>query len=363
MSIQQKIGIFGGTFSPIHYGHINSMLSVFDLLGLQEIRVVPAFQSPHRDPIEGPNPQQRAEMVELAVRKYAPQLVVDTSEVRRGGTSYTIDTLEELQVELGTGAEPESSKPSGNEPSELYLIVGADQIGHFDQWKDFEKILNVANLVVTSRPGGELPKTTSELPEGLQPLVEEFTKEHVLLKSGKSIYWIYLEDIDISSTEIRRKARNNEKIENWVPSEVVEYINDNKIYAPVEEKIEDFLEFTKFCGEYLNSRKAIQVRAWDLVGLSKPTDYALIASGTSRRHTTAMAENLVREVKTKFHIYPQSVNGKIEGSWILLDYGLLMIHIFYDYRRMEVNLEDLMREGKEFLIENHSAEEKGQSEY
>lgn len=125
--MSKRIGVFGGTFSPFHMGHLNSLLTVAGQLELDQIRVIPTYQSPNRPRLEGPNPEERLTLVRLGVSSYSPLLVADDREVQRGGLSYTLDTIQDLRSEF--------------KDENLFLIIGADQFEDFDHWKAYTEIL------------------------------------------------------------------------------------------------------------------------------------------------------------------------------------------------------------------------------
>lgn len=327
-----KIGIFGGTFDPLHMGHINSMISVAGEYNLDQIRVVPAFQSPFRQPTAGPSPEQRFEMVEKGLDNYKDILKVDRQEIDRGGVSYTIGTIDHVKAE--------------HQDDELFLIVGMDQFEGFDRWKSFEKILNRSHLIVTSRPGADLPSSLQDFPLGLVDLVEDYDGNQALLNTGKSIYFFQLDDVDLSATEIRKRFRDKASVHEMVPKPVSDYVREHGLYQAVSAKIGDFEKFTENCIQYLLSKKSIQVKAFDLRGMDFPSEFTIVTSGTSTKQTSALAQNLIREIKTKYGTYPQHTEGLREGRWVVLDYGATIIHIFYDYVRMEYRLEELWTSGK-----------------
>ena len=97
------------------------------------------------------------------------------------------------------------------------------------------------------------------------------------------------------------------------------------------------------------------VKGYDLTKMSAPSEYAVIASGTSTRHAASMAENLVVAVKEEYNVLPQSVEGIDEGRWVLVDYGSLIIHLFYDFVRQEYSLENLWREGIDLGLKDPDA--------
>src|SRR5262249_28168943 len=159
-SSENRVGVFGGSFDPFHFGHLNSAQTIMEKLGLDTVKMIPTAQSPLRLQTQGSSPEHRAEMVRLGIRGTAG-LELDLQEIKRGGISYTVETLEALAK-------------SGDR---LFLIMGMDQFQKFDQWKNFEKIVNLADLVVTSRPGMELPFSTDDYPGGLRSLVSDFDRQ------------------------------------------------------------------------------------------------------------------------------------------------------------------------------------------
>ena len=333
-----KIGIFGGSFNPPHMGHINAIQTVAKKMGLSKIHVVPAAQNPLKTPVEGPTSEQRLELTKLAFNQYGDMYYVDDQELQRGGMSYTIDTVMNLRKTY--------------EASDLYLIVGADKFEELSQWKDYSKLLAETNLVVTTRPGYDMPESIDEMPGYLKPLVADFDFNFIELTTGRNIQFITLRDIEISSSEVRKWLRTGKPVEKYLALSVESYIKEHKLYRNLGDRIGDFTKFTEFCGNILFANKGIGVRGFDLRNITAPSEFSLIASGTSTRHATAMAENIVIAVKEEYNVHPQSVEGVDEGRWVLVDYGSLIIHVFYDFVRMEYGLENLWREGKDLGLKD-----------
>lgn len=332
---QHKVGFFGGQFDPFHYGHLNSALSVAEKFNLDEVRVVPANMSPLRIQTQGSTVEQRIEMLNLGIGGHGDLLHVDLSEIERGGVSYTIDTIENYLGKFTQEARPH-----------VYLIIGMDQFRQFDQWKRFAELLHLVDLVVTSRPGQELPYSLDDWPVALRSLVADQDGKQALLKTGRTIYFFQLEDVEASSTEIRKKIRFGQSISALVPSGVDEYIRQNKLYQPTQSRIGDFEKFAETCAHILVDKGGIGVQTYDLRDRSAPTEFCLIASGTSTRHASALAEHLIREVKKEFGVWPENMEGQNEGRWVVLDYGALIVHVFYDYVRQEYRLEELWTSAK-----------------
>ncbi|WP_347355775.1 nicotinate (nicotinamide) nucleotide adenylyltransferase [Bdellovibrio sp.] len=333
-----KIGIFGGSFNPPHMGHINAIQTVAKKAGLGKVHIVPAAQNPLKTPVEGPTPEQRVELTRLAFNQYGDTYFVDDQEITRGGMSYTVDTVLNLRKQY--------------DANDLYLVVGADKFEELAQWKDYQKILTEANLIVTTRPGYDIPESLEEMPGFLKPLVAEFDFNFIELNTGRNIQFITLRDVEVSSSEVRKWLRSGKPVEKYLPLAVESYLKENKLYRNLGDRIGDYQKFTAFCADVLFAKKGINVRGFDLTQMSAPSEYTLIASGTSTRHAAAMAENIVTAVKEEYNVHPQSIEGVDEGRWVLVDYGSLIIHVFYDFVRQEYSLENLWREGKDMGLKD-----------
>ena len=328
----KKVGVFGGMFNPIHNGHINSILSVQKILKFDQIMVVPAFQSPNRPPTEGPSPAHRLELVKQAFVNTDLPIEVSPFEINNEEISYTIKTLRHFLVDLS--------------PVDLYLIIGVDQFDHFTQWKDFRSILESVNLVVTSRPDSYLPTDLSQIHSEMHSSIAKFDKKTLSLKSGRTIQFIQLDDINVSSTEIRKRLFAQENCAELIPATAYEYIKEKNLYRGLSGKINNFKELTVFSKNILDDRKGLNVKAYDLSELSMTSEYCLVASGASTKQASSLAQSLTLEIKTKFGVYPQNVEGLKEGRWVAIDYGQLMVHVFYDFARQQYRLEDLWAKGR-----------------
>ncbi len=324
---RNKVGIFGGTFDPFHYGHLNSMLTVADRYSLDKILAVPAYISPLRVQTQGSSADDRLNMLKLGVEANQDLLAVDTREMDRGGVSYTIDTIQSLIKE--------------NPETQFTLIIGMDQFIKFDQWKDFDKILSLVDLVVTSRPGMDLPFSLDDWPMPVRSMIADHDSKQAELKTGRTIYFSQLEDVEAAGTELRKKIRVGQTIHGLVPPAVDEYVRQHKLYESVQRNIGDFEKFAAYCEKLLVDKAGIDVKVYDLRDRSAPSEFTVICSGTSTRHATALAEHLIKEVKKDFGVWPENMEGQTEGRWIVVDYGALIVHTFYDFVRQEYKLENL----------------------
>jgi nicotinate-nucleotide adenylyltransferase len=186
--------------------------------------------------------------------------------------------------------------------------------------------------------------------------VEEFDFNFIELKTGRNIQFVKLNDLEISGTELRKFLRNGKNVEKYIPLGVESYIKANKIYRNLGDRIGDYLKFTEFCSHRLFDKKAIQVKAFDLRKMSAPSEFTIVASGTSTRHTASLAENLMMSVKEEYGLYPQSIEGVDEGRWVVVDYGSLIVHVFYDFIRQEYSIENLWKEGIDLKVKDPTLE-------
>jgi len=212
--------------------------------------------------------------------------------------------------------------------------------------------LELANIVVISRVGHSLPTSLLDFPEGLRPYISDFEKGFGQLTTGRHIEFVRMPDADVAATEVRKRLRTGRSVEKYMSIEVEEFIKSKNLYGPIGARVGDYEQFTRFCAEALFSKKGLNVKGFDLRPTTAPTEFALIASGTSTRHTAALAEAVQAAVKEEFNIFPQSVEGAAEGRWVLLDYGSLIVHIFYDFVRQEYRLEELWRNSKDLAIKD-----------
>ncbi len=197
--------MFGGTFDPVHRGHIETVVQVQQMLSLDSIRLLPAAVPPHR-PQPGATPDQRLEMVRLAVTDF-PSLLVDPRELQRQGPSYTFDTVESLRRDY---------------PNQAFcLILGADAALGLDRWYRWQELIQQLPIVVMVRPGWPLPE---QLPGWWQ---ETQSTEH--LDAGK-ITVVNIQPLDISATAIRNSIKSQGAPHAMLDPAVWHYIQSNRLY-------------------------------------------------------------------------------------------------------------------------------------
>jgi nicotinate-nucleotide adenylyltransferase len=210
------IGLLGGTFNPIHFGHLRMAQELADALNLAEIRFIPSANPPHKAaPIV--SAQQRAEMVQLAIADN-PLFKLDTRELNRQGASYTIDTLISLREEFG-----------GNDS--LCLIMGSDAFSKLDSWHRWNELLNYCHIVLVQRPDNQAqPKLSDQLTAFL---TDHYTENSDDLTENSTGY-IHMQQItaqDISATKIRKKLASGNTAKYLVPEQVLAYIKQQHLYS------------------------------------------------------------------------------------------------------------------------------------
>ena len=208
------IGIFGGTFDPVHYGHLETIQFVRKTLNLEHVRLIPLGQAVHRQqPIA--SAQQRLEMLQAAIAEQEG-LVVDEREINRPGGSYTVDTLESIHQDF-----PGKS---------LCLVIGSDAFKEFETWKAPEKILSLANLAVMQRPDNEINDFHSDFIADLLKTRQVASSQELHNHNYGKIIFVKVPQIDTSSTMIREKLLNKQPINLLVPASVEKLIRQWHLY-------------------------------------------------------------------------------------------------------------------------------------
>lgn len=209
----RKIGIFGGSFDPIHFGHLRPALEVLEALSLDHMRFIPSGQPPHRGAPQAPAAARLA-MLKAAVAD-EPRFQVDERELRRATPSYTFDTLEELKAE--------------HPRDRLVLMLGLDAFLGFTGWRRWKEILELAHLVVAHRPGSAL-----EAHGEIAMLVQERETddaEALMAHAAGRIMLQPVTQLEISSSQVREAVARGSDVRYLVPEAVRRVIQDSKCYA------------------------------------------------------------------------------------------------------------------------------------
>ena len=186
-----KIGILGGTFNPIHIGHLILAEEAREKLSLDKVVFVPAYFPPHKDNSDIADAQERLDMVRVAISGN-PHFSSSDTEIKRDGRSYTIDTIKELRQVYPK--------------DELYFIIGSDLLTYLDEWKDLGEIIRMVKFIAATRPGYPLEKIPAH------------------------ISTLPIRAVDVSGFEIRKAIREGKSFRYLVPEAVYKYINEKKVY-------------------------------------------------------------------------------------------------------------------------------------
>jgi nicotinate-nucleotide adenylyltransferase len=198
------LGVLGGTFDPIHNGHIAAAAAAQAALSLDSISLIPSHVPPHRhDPVRATS-EQRFEMARLAAAEH-PGWSASRIELDREGPSYTFDTLTEL-------------RRSG---TQNFFIIGADAFAEIDTWSRYPAVLDLANFVVVSRPGITLDSLRGRVPSAFNPRISSDTR----------VILVEADTPDVSSTDIRRRVRAGDSLTGLVPDSVARYIASHRLYT------------------------------------------------------------------------------------------------------------------------------------
>jgi len=212
------IGVFGGTFDPIHFGHLRLAEEMADALGLNRVLIIPAGQPPHRG-APRTAATHRLDMVRRAIAGN-PRFVADAREVQRPQPSYTVDTLTALRAELGD-AQP------------LWLLLGADAFLDLPSWHDWRRLFELANIAVAARPGTQLMQSAAIM----EPLQGEVSRRLVAGNRSAtgpagSVLLRQMTPLDISATTIRDILARRCSARYLLPDAVLDYIHEHQLYTP-----------------------------------------------------------------------------------------------------------------------------------
>ena len=213
-SFDEPLALFGGTFDPVHYGHLRCADEARQKLGLKKLYLLPAGTPTHRGTPRATT-KQRLEMLHLAKPEF-PQLVIDDRETLRSGPSYMADTLQELRTEF-------PQRP-------LLLLIGQDAANHLHSWFHWEQLFELAHIVILTRPGAKA-EYRSDLARKIQRRLSTDVQSLCHSEAGGVLY-LEVTSIDVSATSIKSIIRLGRSPQSMLPGVVLDYINENQLYLP-----------------------------------------------------------------------------------------------------------------------------------
>lgn len=212
----KAIGILGGTFNPIHFGHLRMAQELADALNFDEVRFIPAASPPHKD-TPTISAEHRAAMVRLAITGN-PAFSIDERELHRAGASYTLDTLLSLRTELGA-------------QTSMTLFMGSDAFTKFDTWHRWKEIIQLCHIALVQRP--QQQADASKLPKTLETFLHNhYTENGDDLHSSPAgfVTMRQITALDISSTAIRHGFQQHHSTRYLMPDSVIDYIKTHRLY-------------------------------------------------------------------------------------------------------------------------------------
>ncbi len=211
-----RVGLFGGSFNPIHFGHLRAAEEDREALKLDLVYFIPAASPPHKAEGELAPGEHRLQMVRLATKGNRHFMVSDV-EIRRTGRSYSIETVRHFLATL-------------RQPATLYLLMGADQFAELETWGEPDELVRSCNIAVHTRLMSEQPGPPRVSVAALKRFEYTQVDDHYVHPSGKTLSFVETLFFPISATEIRRKIQRSESINYLLPGDVVDYIQRHAIY-------------------------------------------------------------------------------------------------------------------------------------
>jgi nicotinate-nucleotide adenylyltransferase len=196
------IGVYGGSFDPIHFGHLKTANSIKNELNFERLFLLPCFEPVHKNSLHYSS-IERLKMLSLAIKEF-PSLEIDTREIDRGGSSFMIDTLIELLEEF--------------KENNICLIIGMDSFISFKTWKKWDQFASLVHLIVLPRNSGQ-PSQNS-----LDTFELAIDKTDLIIKPNGLLYFSNSELIDISSTDIRDRIASNQNLDGLMPTSVINFL-------------------------------------------------------------------------------------------------------------------------------------------
>ncbi|HLG58042.1 MAG TPA: nicotinate-nucleotide adenylyltransferase [Vicinamibacterales bacterium] len=217
MNASPRLGLLGGTFDPIHFGHLDAADAARRSLHLDEVRLIPSHDPPHRPADPHASGFHRFALVALAIQGQPAYRAAET-ELTRKGRSYTADTLRAIHAE-------------GWRPSQLFFILGADAFAEIATWREFPAVLDAAHFVVVARPGTTLDAAVARTPELRGRM--RYARDGTQATAAPSIFLVEAHTRDVSSTAIRARLAAGQSIDDLVPASVEGHILAHQLYGAV----------------------------------------------------------------------------------------------------------------------------------
>ncbi len=346
------VGIFGGTFDPIHLGHRKAVDLMCEQLPFDRVHWVLSARPPHKDQVSA-SIEQRFKMLQLALED-EPKFVADDTEIKRRQKSYTIDTVRAFKKDY----------PS----SQLCVIIGGDSLHNLHTWKCYDELMQGVNWVVMNRPG-----YSPNVPSALASRLVESPAELRQHAAGK--IWVFDgSQFDVSSTQLRSTLSNDdfrgafESISAHLQADVLAYIQANQLYQAAKHDPSLYTTDGSSMEQIMNSEqvkdqvidaledvKGQDIKVMDIADISDFADFMIVVSGTSDTHVKALARSASDKLRTA-GVKPLNEDGSEVGEWVLVDFGDVVLHVMRPEVRAYYDLEKLWDEDVRKMVEKHREE-------
>ena len=226
-NVSMRIGLFGGTFNPIHWGHLHAVKKIQDIFSFDKIYLIPSASPPHKELSEVVRAKNRMEMIQLALadKSFLTSITASNVEIERGGASYTIDTVSYFKSIL-----PDKTR--------FYFILGIDAFLEIDTWKSYIQLFDLLSFIVMTRTDS-VNKDVSNMEERLKKYIKSTISDSYRFSRKDSLFFhtekkpVFITDVEpknISSTMIRELIKQKKSINNFLPGNVKNYIRDKGLY-------------------------------------------------------------------------------------------------------------------------------------
>ena len=299
---RRAIGIMGGTFDPIHHGHLVAASEVMDVFGLDQVVFVPAAMQPFKAGRRVTAAEHRYLMTVVATASN-PRFAVSRVDIDRGGTTYTIDTLADLSEEY-----PDS---------DFYFITGADALAQIAQWKDADKLFEQAHFIGVTRPGHNL--SDPGLPH-------------------ESVSLLEVPAMAISSTDCRSRVEEGKPASSNTSTSTDSTGPNTRRTVSLPDATS---ELATLVARAAHDRGGINPVLVDVTSKLALADAFVVVSAPTDRQVRAIAEDIMDRVWAEHGRRPTHIEGRAEGTWVLLDYSELLVHVLSDEERDYYALERL----------------------
>ena len=324
-----RIGLLGGSFNPVHLGHVGIARAVCDHLNLDRFLFIPNRVSPFKVDQQQASDTHRRRMLELALAD-EPGMEICPLELERGGISYTVDTLRVLQAQ--------------HPDTEFYFVIGADNLEKLHLWREIDALFRLTRFVLVARPGWAPEQLESHALQ-LSPNQVDALRKHLLEHT----------DFDISSSEIRRRLGRGESVQEFLAEPVLDFIRATDLYTAPSIHPDETMSYPdnpllQRVTSLLLDQQAENLCVLDMRELSSVTDFYVIASGNSWPHLDALYSTLGLTLKNEDELLAYRKSGNAHTGWIVMDYVDLVVHLMSEEMRDYYALERLWSDAPRYNV-------------